>query len=65
MRFLKIYGGAVLIILSSIVLYLAFSNTEMDKATYNMTLVGCFVGVVLGVVLCVLGGKMADKIGDK
>lgn len=65
MRFLKIYGGTLLIILASVALFACFSNETMDKGLYNMTLIGCAVAIILGVVLSVVGGKSADKIGGK
>lgn len=65
MRFLKLYGGALLIIITTIVLYVSFTDDNMDKGVYNWTLVGCAVAVILGVLLMVFGGKSADKIGGK
>lgn len=65
MRFLKIYGGAFLILLATVALYVFFTNDTMDKEVYNYALIGCGVVVILGVILCVLGGKSADKIGGK
>ena len=65
MRFLKIYGGAILILLSVVVLYVTFTNEDMAKETYNTILIACAVLVGIGVVLMILGGKWADKIGGK
>ncbi len=65
MRFLKIYGGALIILITTIVLYLAFTSETIDKGVYNWTLVGCGVAVIIGVLLMVFGGKSADKIGGK
>lgn len=65
MRFLKIYGGAILILLTVVLLYIFFTDPTMDKETYNTLLIVCAVLVVIGVVLCILGGKLADKIGGK
>lgn len=65
MRFLKIYGGAILILLAVVALFVSFTNDTMDKGVYNWTLIGCAVAVILGVLLCVIGGKSADKIGGK
>ncbi|MCR5362513.1 MAG: hypothetical protein K6E73_10980 [Bacteroidales bacterium] len=64
MRFLKLYGGVILILLTVIALYVSFTS-DIEKATYNWVLIGCAVAIILGVVLCVLGGKSADKIGGK
>ena len=65
MRFLKLYGGALLIIITTAVLFWAFTNDTMDKGVYNWTLIGCAAAVILGVLLMVFGGKSADKIGGK
>ena len=65
MRFLKIYGGAILILLTVVVLYIFFTDPSMDKELYNTLLIVCAVLVVIGVVLMILGGKWADKIGGK
>lgn len=65
MRFLKQYAGVLLILITVVVLYLVFSVIDMDKATYNWTLVGCAVAIILGILLCICGGKSADKIGGK
>ena len=64
MRFLKIYGGIFLILLTVSALYVSFTS-DMEKGVYNWVLIGCAVAIILGVVLCVLGGKSADKIGGK
>ncbi len=64
MRFLKIYGGAILILLVVVALYVIF-NSDMDKEVYNWTLVGCLGLVIVGVLLMIFGGKSADKIGGK
>lgn len=65
MRFLKIYGGALLILITTIVLYVSFTSDDMDKGVYNWTLIGCGAAVLVGVLLMVFGGKSADKIGGK
>ncbi len=65
MRFIKIYGGTILILLATIALYVCFTAENMDKGVYNWSLVGCFAAIVVGVLLCVFGGKSADKIGGK
>ena len=65
MRFLKIYGGAILILLTVVLLYIFFTDPSMDKELYNTLLIVCAVLVVVGVVLMILGGKWADKIGGK
>ena len=65
MRFIKIYGGAILILLTVIALYVAFTSDTMDKGVYNWVLIGCAVVDILGVILMVVGGKSADKIGGK
>lgn len=65
MRFLKLYGGILLILLSVVVLYLCFDVVEIDKEVYNGVLIGCAIAVIAGVVLCFVGGKSADKIGGK
>lgn len=65
MRFIKIYGGTILILLATIALYVCFTAEEMDKSVYNWSLIGCAVAIILGVLLCVMGGKSADKIGGK
>ncbi|MBQ7237777.1 MAG: hypothetical protein IJS20_03190 [Bacteroidales bacterium] len=65
MRFLKIYGGAILILLTVVLLYIFFTDPSMDKELYNTLLIVCAVLVVIGVVLMILGGKWADKIGGK
>ena len=65
MRFLKIYGGAILILLTVVLLYIFFTDPSMDKDLYNTLLIVCAVLVVVGVVLMILGGKWADKIGGK
>ena len=64
MRFLKLYGGVFLILLTVVALYVSFTS-DMEKTVYNWVLIGCGAAIVLGVVLCVLGGKSADKIGGK
>ena len=65
MRFLKIYGGAILILLTVVLLNIFFTDPSMDKELYNTLLIVCAVLVVIGVVLMILGGKWADKIGGK
>ena len=65
MRFLKIYGGAILILVTVGILFFCFTDENMAKETYNTLLIVCAVLVVIGVVLCILGGKLADKIGGK
>ena len=65
MRFLKLYGGALLILLSVVVLSVPFTSEDMVKETYNVVLIACAVLVVIGIILCILGGKWADKIGGK
>ena len=65
MRFLKIYGGAILILLSVAVLYFSFTSEDLDKETYNWILVDCAAIIVLGVIFSIVGGKIADKIGSK
>lgn len=65
MRFLKLYGGSVLILLAAVVLFIVFKCVELDKGTYNTVLVCCLVAIVLGVALCIIGGRIADKIGGK
>ncbi len=65
MRFLKLYGGAILILLTVVLLYIFFTDPSMDKELYNTLLIVCAVLVVIGVVLMILGGKWADKIGGK
>lgn len=65
MRFLKIYGGVILILASVITLFVCFTAENMDKGIYNWSLIGCAVVIILGVLLCVFGGKSADKIGGK
>ena len=64
MRFLKQYGGILLILITVVVLYVVFT-TDMDKGVYNWTLVGCAAAIIVGIALCVCGGKSADKIGGK
>ncbi|MCR5394071.1 MAG: hypothetical protein K6E86_01580 [Bacteroidales bacterium] len=61
---MKIYGGAILILLVVVALYVIF-NSDMDKEVYNWTLVGCLGLVIVGVLLMIFGGKSADKIGGK
>ncbi len=65
MRFLKIYGGAILILLSVAVLYFSFTNEDLAKETYNWILVACLAVIILGVIFSIVGGKIADKIGSK
>jgi NADH:ubiquinone oxidoreductase subunit 6 (subunit J) len=65
MRFLKIYGGAILILVVVAALYVIFNNTQMDKEVYNWSLIGCLGLVIVGVLLMIFGGKSADKIGGK
>lgn len=65
MRFLKQYGGILLILVTVVVLYLVFNVLDLDKEVYNWTLVGCLFAVLLGIILLVVGGKSADKIGGK
>ncbi|MBQ0056600.1 MAG: hypothetical protein KBT20_02985 [Bacteroidales bacterium] len=65
MRFLKQYGGVLLILLAVVMLYLIFNVLDLDKGVYNTMLVVCAGVVLLGIVLCVVGGKSADKIGGK
>ncbi len=65
MRFLKIYGGALLILITTIVLFVSFTSEDIDKGVYNWTLIGCGSAVIIGVLLMVFGGKSADKIGGK
>lgn len=65
MRFLKIYGGALLILITTIVLFVSFTSEDLDKGVYNWTLIGCGAAVIVGVLLMVFGGKSADKIGGK
>lgn len=66
MRFLKLYGGILLTLISVLVLVLTFYKViDLDKEVYNGVLVGCAVAIVLGVIVSVVGGKSADKIGGK
>jgi hypothetical protein len=65
MRFLKLYGGSILIILAAAVLFILFKVVDIDRGTYNIALVACFVAIVVGVLLNIFGGKSADKIGGK
>ncbi len=63
MRFLKLYGGTLLIILASVALFVIFKFADLDKGTYNVALIACAVAVICGVLLNIFGGKSADKIG--
>jgi len=66
MRFLKLYGGILLTLISVLVLVLTFYKVvDLEKEVYNWTLVVCAVAIILGVVISVAGGKSADKIGGK
>ena len=65
MRFLKIYGGAILILVTVGILFFCFTDENMAKETYNAILIACAVLVAIGIILCILGGKWADKIGGK
>jgi len=65
MRFLKIYGGVLVILITTIVLYVCFTSDTIDKGVYNWTLLGCGAAIIVGVLLMVFGGKSADKIGGK
>lgn len=65
MRFLKLYGGILLILVTVAVLYVCFAVVEIDKEVYNWILIGGAIAVIAGVVLSFVGGKSADKIGGK
>jgi len=62
MRFLKLYGGILLILLTVVILFLCFAVLDIDKEVYNNLLVGGAVLIILGVVLCFVGGRSADKM---
>ncbi|MBR0038031.1 MAG: hypothetical protein IJP70_10410 [Bacteroidales bacterium] len=65
MRILKLYGGSILIVLASVVLFLLFKVVDIDRGTYNIALIVCAVVIIIGVLLNIFGGKSADKIGGK
>lgn len=62
MRFLKIYGGALVILIAAVVLFVSFTS-DLDKELYNLILICCGAAVIIGVLLMVFLGKNADKIG--
>ena len=64
MRFLKIYGGVLLILATVAILFFAFTG-GIEKETYNNMLIGCALLIIVGILLLVFGGKSADKIGGK
>lgn len=59
MRFLKQYGGVLLILLAVAVLAVAFYMEMMS----NEVLGGSLGAIILGIFLMIFGGKSADKIG--
>lgn len=64
MRFLKLYAGIILILITVAVLAITFFGIlDVDQEARNYIYEVCGLTTVLGVILCFVGGKMADKIG--
>lgn len=59
MRFLKQYGGVLLILLAVAVLAVAFYMEMMSNEVLGRSL----GAIILGIFLMIFGGKSADKIG--
>ena len=66
MRFLKQYGGVLLILVAVAYLAVMFYTQTLAGEAYNYgVLAPSFVMILLGIVLMIVGGKSADKIGGE
>lgn len=66
MRTLKLYAGVILVLLTVVLLAVAFFTEMLMDATTNHIILGiAIVGILAGIILVILGGKSADKIGGK
>jgi len=66
MRTLKLYAGVILVLLTVVLLAVAFFTEMLMDATTNHIILGIsIVGILAGIILVILGGKSADKIGGK
>ena len=66
MRFLKQYGGVILLLIVVAVLIASFYAGILLDAEVGNTILGVsLVFVILSIVLMIVGGKSADKIGGK
>ena len=66
MRFLKQYGGVLLILAAVAYLAVMFYTQTLTGEAYNYgVLAPSVVAVLIGIILMIVGGKSADKIGGE
>lgn len=66
MRFLKLYSGVILLLLTVALLAGSFFTGKLGDAELNHIILGIsLVLVIVSILLVIFGGKMADKIGGR